>query len=114
MRRGDGVPQDPAAGASALEAACTGPGRISDACATLAVAYDEGHFLPVDEARATDFYLKACEAGLGDACRFAADRYRKGIGRPPNADTADSLYQRGCNAGDATSCRRAPRVSRDR
>ena len=71
------------------------------------MAYDDGHFVDADEAKATEFFVAACDLGMGDACRIAADRFRRGKGQAKDEEKAQDLYFRACNYGDEPGCKQA-------
>jgi hypothetical protein len=68
LRRGEGVPADPARAAALLEKVCADPKGDVEACVDLAQLHDRGEGVEQDPARATELLKKACAAGEMYGC----------------------------------------------
>lgn len=64
----------------------------------------EEHGVPLDEARASKLFEKACNGGLADGCTALGWAYLNAAGVAPNVDRARDLFSRACNGGDASAC----------
>jgi TPR repeat protein len=65
--------------------------------------------MPQDEARAADFYRRACEPnGCNDpdsrGCANLAILYRRAIGVAEDKSRAADLFQRACDGGQPDAC----------
>jgi hypothetical protein len=57
-----------------------------------------------DVARAVDFSVRACDAGVAAACGNAGIMLEGTNGQKADLDRAQKLLEKGCNAGDVASC----------
>lgn len=67
----------------------------------LALRYNEGVGVPVDDAEAVNWYRRAAEQGNADAQYIVAQMYRRGEGVPNNDAESVKWYRRAADQGDA-------------
>lgn len=82
-------------------------------CDLTAYLYATGAAGVRDEARATDAYLVACQAGNPTACSAAATRLAHGTGAPADGARAVRIWERACATGSGSDCFQAAVAYRD-
>ncbi len=66
-----------------------------------------------DQTRATQTYLRACQAGNALACSAAASRIAHGEGVPADGALATQIWERACETGSGQDCWQAGVTHRD-
>lgn len=61
-------------------------------------------FQKKEHAKATEYYVKACDSDDAKACSNAGYMFNKGRGVPENPARGRELYVKGCDLGDARGC----------
>ncbi len=92
------------------ERACT----LSTAqCSLQAFLFATGRGGTRDQTRATETYLRACQAGNALACSAAAGRIAHGEGVPADGQLATQIWERACETGSGADCFQAGLAHRD-
>ena len=73
-------------------------------CFELGVSYWKGQGVPLDAARAAEFFGQACDSGHALACSHLGFLYDTGEGVGADKALAAESYSRACDGGDATGC----------
>lgn len=79
----------------------------ADSCDALGNFYantDKNIMPKQDYTQAANYYLKACEGGLGSACFKLATLYRIGQGVRADISIAKNFYGKSCQLGDPKGC----------
>lgn len=79
-------------------------------CNDLGLMLSRGDGLAVDEAKATTYFLRACDLGSAIGCNNAGMRLEYGRGAPKDEATAANLYEKACDAGWAGACNNHARM----
>jgi len=85
----------------------------TEQCSLQAFLYATGRGVPRDETRATETYVKACQAGNALACSAAAGRIAHGEGVAANGVLATQIWERACETGSGEDCFQAGLAHRD-
>ena len=85
-----------------LEAAAE-DNAVAATLAGLAYGFGRANVI-VDDYKATQFYRRGCDGGVGRACYRLATNYNYGRGVTPDVVKAAQILGRGCDLGDADSC----------
>jgi hypothetical protein len=75
------------------------------ACLQLADGYT-GDGLPVDDAKSTTYFGRACDAGQDASCSMYAKRVRDGVGVAADPVRATAILQKACDGGSQSACER--------
>ena len=79
-------------------------------CLNLASAYQDGHGVPVDVARAAALFRQACNGGQSVACSWLGDMLVAGKGVAQNRTEAQRAYKQACDGGFSHSCEELERL----
>ena len=75
------------------------------ACHNLALMYEQGRGVEVDNSEARKLYQRACDGGFMLGCNNLAVQYAKGHGVVQDSVRAVSLYRKACEGNLAIGCR---------
>jgi hypothetical protein len=89
--------------------ACDAKSEASS-CNDLALMLSRGDGLQVNDKRATDYYVRACELGNAIGCNNAGMRFEYGRGASKDETRASTLYQKACDASWAPACNNLGRL----
>ena len=99
----DGVagPKDAKGGRALLDRACQ---RRPEACARLALVYENGEGVPKDPSRALTLNVRACTDGAAMGCTNAGHLYYFGSGVDSDRMRAAEFAEKACKLGSQTGC----------
>ncbi len=98
---GFGSGKNPSAGRTLLQRACQ---RLPEACASLALLYEDGEGVPKDLSHALALNVQACADGAAMGCTNAGHEYYFGLGVPSDHARAAQLAERACKLGSQDGC----------
>jgi TPR repeat protein len=81
-------------------------------CVQLGNDYLNGAGVAKDEARAAEFFRKACDGGLGWGCSRIGWMYQTGHGLAKDEALAAKFLRQACDMGHAASCENLQRLAR--
>lgn len=82
-------------------------------CSLQAFLYATGRGGTRDERKATETYVKACQAGNALSCSAAASRIARGEGVAADGVLATQIWERACETGSGEDCFQAGLAHRD-
>ena len=91
-------------------------GRATNGCSGLAALYRNGEGVPPSNAKAVEFYRRACEmevsASAGKACQDLAWMFLEGKGVDKSVEQGVAFMERGCANGDSWTCHQLAQLYR--
>ncbi len=82
----------------------------SSSCNDLALMLSRGDGIAQDDAKATTYFLRACDRGSAVACNNGGMRLEYGRGAAKDESAAANLYERACDANLAAACNNLARL----